>query len=68
MPNLVYGAAEAVTYHNGVRVRVHKDEPWNASDPFVAARPDLFVGVPEKVQDTEPAPRKKKAAAKRPAK
>jgi len=47
---LVYGATEAVTFHKGARVTVHQDEPWSASDPFVKARPDLFVGDPLKVQ------------------
>lgn len=49
----VYGASAVVTYHEGVRVRVKLDEPWKANDPFVKARPDLFRGVPEKVQTTD---------------
>ena len=49
---LVYGATEAVAYHKGTRVVVHKDEPWDADDPIVKARPDLFGLDPEKVQST----------------
>lgn len=39
----VYGATEAVSYtKNGVRVVVHIDEPWLASDPVVKEMPHLF--------------------------
>lgn len=46
MSKFVYGATEAVTYHNGVRIVVHIDEPWAADDPAVKACPDLFRDEP----------------------
>lgn len=38
----VYGAVEAVAYEDGVRVVVHIDQAWDADDPIVKKRPDLF--------------------------
>ena len=50
--NLVYAITEAVAFIDGNRVVVHRDEPWNADDPVVVARPDLFTPAPSKVQST----------------
>ena len=47
--NLVYGLVAAVTYVDGQRVSVVVDEPWDADDPVVKARPDLFTPAPSKV-------------------
>ena len=50
--NLVYGLVEAVAFIDGRRVVVHRDQPWDANDPVVKARPDLFTPAPSKVQST----------------
>ncbi len=42
MADNVYPVETCVTFYNGARVRLVKDEPWDPNDPFVAARPDLF--------------------------
>lgn len=52
MSDYVFAKEAVVTFHNGVKVRTKRDEAWDADDPFVKARPDLFTGAPEKVQDT----------------
>lgn len=49
---LVYALAEVVAYVDGVRVVTHIDEAWDATDPVVRKRPDLFRGHPEKVRGT----------------
>lgn len=41
-----YGNCEAVTFIKGRRVVIHVDAPWDASDPAVKARPDLFSDEP----------------------
>ena len=51
-PQYVYAVAETVGYHDGVRIVTHKDEAWDASDPIVKKRPDLFRGHVEKVRGT----------------
>lgn len=35
---------------SGLKVRLSEGEAWWASDPFVKARPDLFVSVPSVVR------------------
>ncbi len=35
---------------SGLKVRLSQGEAWWASDPFVKARPDLFVAVPSVVR------------------
>lgn len=35
---------------SGLKVRLSEGEAWWASDPFVKARPDLFVAVPSIVR------------------
>ena len=42
MAGYVYGACEAVAYEDGVRIVVHEDQVWDADDPMVRKRPDLF--------------------------
>lgn len=61
MAEYVYGLTEASTFHDGAKVIVHKDEVWNADDPFVAARPDLFSAAPDKPQTTDSRPAKRSA-------
>jgi len=48
----VYGVTECVTYLDGKRVVIHRDEPWDANDPVVKALPDFFTPAPSKVQST----------------
>lgn len=35
---------------SGLKVRLSEGEAWWASDPFVKARPDLFVSAPSTVR------------------
>ena len=35
---------------SGLKVRLSEGEAWWASDPFVKARPDLFVSAPANVR------------------
>lgn len=35
---------------SGLKVRLSEGEAWWASDPFVKARPDLFVSTPANVR------------------
>ncbi len=61
----VYGAQEAVTFIDGKQISVHLDEAWDANDPAVKARPDLFRGHvdPDKLRGSTNKP---KSAAKKP--
>jgi hypothetical protein len=52
----VFANCDAVAYEDGKRLQVTKDQIWDANDPFVKARPDLFSSVPKKVNRTTPAP------------
>lgn len=55
MANYVYATANTVTYTaGGKRVRLASGDVWDATDPFVKARPDLFADEPPVVHSTEP--------------
>ncbi len=54
--NLVYALGACVTYVDGKRVATKINEPWDADDPVVQARPDLFTPAPVKVNRTVDAP------------
>ena len=47
MAGYVYGACECVAYEDGKRVVVHIDQVWDADDPMVKKRPDLFRADPQ---------------------
>lgn len=47
--SVVFVKESASTAVEGRRVRLQKDEAWDADDPVVKARPDLFVDRPERV-------------------
>ena len=51
----VYANCDAVAYEDGKRLQVVRDQIWDAGDPFVKARPDLFSTEPRKVNRTVPA-------------
>jgi hypothetical protein len=42
MPQYVYPNCICVVRHEGHRIRLRPDQRWNASDPFVKTRPELF--------------------------
>jgi len=42
----------ATVYENGMRLQLTVDDIWEASDPFVKARPDLFNDEPVRVNAT----------------
>lgn len=44
-----YVAATCVVYENGRRYPLVVNDVWDADDPLVASRPDLFVDSPPKV-------------------
>lgn len=50
----------------GLKVRLTELEPWDATDPFVLARPDLFSEAPRIVRRTVPASAPIEAATKAP--
>lgn len=39
---------------SGLKIRLSVGEAWAADDPFVKARPDLFMSVPFVVRRSEP--------------
>ena len=48
----VYANCEAVVYEDGKRIQLVRDQIWDASDPIVKARPDLFSKEPRQVNRT----------------
>lgn len=50
----------------GMKIRLVELEPWDANDPFVKARPDLFSDAPRTVRRTVVAPAPVEAATKAP--
>ena len=50
----VFANCDAVVFEDGMRLQVVKDQIWDAGDPFVKARPDLFSDHPRKVNRTVP--------------
>ena len=53
----------ASTFVDGKRIRLVKDEAWDAADPVVKARPDLFSGLPERLQSSVEKPARPRAVA-----
>jgi hypothetical protein len=51
----VFANCDAVVFEDGKRLQVVRDQIWDAGDPFVKARPDLFSTEPRKVNRTVPA-------------
>lgn len=49
MPEYVHPNCAAVVAHEGGRVRLNPADTWDAGDPFVKARPDLFSSDPIQV-------------------
>ena len=47
-----YANTTGVVYENGKRLALEVDQIWNATDPFVKARPDLFSDAPDFVNST----------------
>lgn len=50
-----YPNCNTVVYEDGLRVALHIDQIWDAADPFVVKRPDLFSSAPAHVHRTVPA-------------
>ncbi|RBQ21608.1 hypothetical protein DP939_02545 [Spongiactinospora rosea] len=50
----VFPTCVAVVHWEGGRVHLLRDQPWDADDPFVKARPDLFAEHPQDPQRTAP--------------
>lgn len=65
---LVYATttASVVNPATGLKIRLVELEPWDADDPFVKLRPDLFSDAPKTVRRTTPAPAPVEAATKAP--
>lgn len=49
MPEYVHPNCAAVVSYEGGRVRLNPADTWDAADPFVLARPDLFSSDPIQV-------------------
>lgn len=52
MAQYVYARNQLVAYIDGARVALEIDDVWDADDPIVKARPDLFAAEPRKVHRT----------------
>jgi len=48
--NIVFVKSSASTVVDGKPIRLVKDEAWDGDDPVVAARPDLFNDLPERLR------------------
>ena len=48
----VYANCTGAVYEDGLRVQLELDQIWDAGDPFVKKRPDLFSASPRKVNNT----------------
>lgn len=48
----VYANCNGAVYEDGLRVQLEQDQIWDANDPFVKKRPDLFSATPRKVNNT----------------
>lgn len=53
MSEYVYPNCRAVVAWQNGRVRLSPEQSWDADDPFVKARPELFNLDPGRVQRTE---------------
>lgn len=49
---IVYAAANCVVRYNNLTLRLTPGDPWDATDPFVKSRPDLFSDAPATVHRT----------------
>ena len=47
MPKIVFATDSTVVGNSTNRVRVVKNEPWWADDPFVLAHPEMFGPLPD---------------------
>ena len=65
---LVYAVATAsvVDPATGLKIRLVELEPWDANDPFVKVRPELFSDATLNVRRTVPASAPVETAAKAP--
>lgn len=65
---LVYAVttASVVNPATGLKIRLVELEPWDADDPFVRSRPDLFSDAPKTVRRTVKASAPVEAATKAP--
>lgn len=78
MPDYVHPNCVAVVRHGGGRVRLNPADTWDAADPFVLARPDLFstdplavahsIGYEPPVERATRAPGEKRMTRQRPVK
>jgi hypothetical protein len=47
--SFTFGAADTVVVFNGLPIHLSLNQVWDASDPLVLARPDLFNQVPDEI-------------------
>ena len=52
MPAIMYASAECVVRWEGLSIHLTPGAPWDASDPFVRARPELFSETPTTIHRT----------------
>ena len=48
----VFALSDCVTYEDGQRIALAKDQVWNADDPLVKKRPELFGPDPGHAHNT----------------
>jgi hypothetical protein len=60
---IVYAAADCVVRHDNTTLRLVTGQAWDADDPFVKSRPDLFASEPGVVCRSGPAPVEQATAA-----
>lgn len=44
--NIVWAVSDGTVVFRGLRIRLEHGQAWDASDPLVRERPNLFVGYP----------------------
>lgn len=54
--SVVFAAAQCSVRFGGLIIRLTPGDAWDANDPFVKHRPDLFAARPAHINRTGPAP------------
>ena len=52
--DMKYPTSSMVVGYKDQRIRLTKDEPWDATDPLVKDRPELFRDEPDKPRRSTP--------------
>lgn len=64
---VVYAAMSGLVLHDGQRIQLRENDPWDGNDPLVKARPELFSKQPIDIRTSgRAAPRRVEQATKAP--